>query len=313
MASLQQELLVGLMRVTRKKKQWRHLDRVLAKAREQQARGPVLPPAELSERVAVSRDDSAGFPVFTLGHRVPRGVSAKSALYLHGGGFVRDFAPGHFKLFATLIERTGIEIVAPGYPLAPDHTWRDSREAILALARRIAAEDPAPLVMGDSAGGGWAFLVAQALAAEGSRPEVVAISPFGDALLRDPRTREFDRRDPFLSAVGACAAFKAWAGHDDPARPEISPLSGSFAGIGRVLVFTGTRDVLHPQALQIADAARAVGVPCELVVEEGCVHMYALMPIPEARRAADKIVAFIDQRGRTDLAHVPAALGAERR
>jgi acetyl esterase/lipase len=104
MASLQQELLIGVMRVTRKKKQWEHLDRVLAKVREQQLKGPATPSKEITDRIAVERDDSVGFPVFTLHPKTTDPAQADSrrqALYLHGGGFVRDFAPGHFKLLAT--------------------------------------------------------------------------------------------------------------------------------------------------------------------------------------------------------------------
>jgi hypothetical protein len=48
----------------------------------------------------------------------------------------------------------------------------------------------------------------------------------------------------------------AWAGDDGPLRPEISPLFGSSADLRHVLVFTGTRDTIHPQDVQIANQAR---------------------------------------------------------
>ncbi len=77
--------------------------------------------------------------------------------------------------------------------------------------------------MGDSAGGGLAFNLAQALAADDRHADAVLISTFGDATVSDPRTPAYDRADPYVAAVGVRAVIGAWAGDDDPTRPEISP------------------------------------------------------------------------------------------
>jgi epsilon-lactone hydrolase len=174
----------------------------------------------------------------------------------------------------------------------PGHSWRDSFDAVAELARR--QDGPgAPLLMGDSAGAGYALAVSQVLAAEGRRPGAVLISPYGDALVSDPRTAECDARDPYLATAGVRAVLTAWAGQDDPNRPEVSPLFGTFAGITRMLMFTGTSDTIHPQAHQIHDKAQTESVGSRLVVADGCVHVYPLMPIPEARRAIEMIVDFV--------------------
>ncbi len=292
MPSLQQQAIVVLCRVIRRKKLWQDPERLIQDARKQQRDWPPHPSEKVKQRVQVQTDESLGFPVYTFLPKNGGASAGRQVLYIHGGGYIHAMGAARLKLIATLVERAGLTVVAPCYPLAPDHSWRDSFDALADLARR--QDGPgAPLLMGDSAGAGYALAVTEVLASEGRRPQVVLISPYGDALASDPRTAECDKRDPYLAAVGVRAALKAWAGEDDPERPEISPLFGSFAGIDRMLIFTGTSDTIHPQAHQIHDKAQAEGVACKLVVADGCIHVYPLMPIPEARRAIEMIVDFV--------------------
>jgi len=292
MASVQQQTIIAGLRIIRRKKLWQDPERLLQDAREQQRDWPPNPPEKITQRVQIQTDESRGFPVFTFQPKSGGSSPRRQALYIHGGGYIHAMGAAHFKLIATLVERAGLTVVAPCYPLAPDQGWRDSFDAVVDLARQ--QDGPGtPLLMGDSAGAGYALAVTEILASEGRRPRAVLISPYGDAFASDPRTAKYDARDPYLAAVGVRTALQAWAGDDDPKRPEISPLFGSFAEIERMLIFTGTRDTIHPQAHQIYDKAQADGVDCRLVIEDGCIHVYPLMPIPEARRAIDMIVDFV--------------------
>jgi acetyl esterase/lipase len=292
MASLQQRAITLVHRVRGSKQFAQDPDRLIQDAHEKQRDYPTPPPEKIRRRVDVAIDESIGFPVYTFRPKPGARSSQRHAVYIHGGSYLYDIAPAHFRLIATLVERAGLTILAPIYPLAPAYTWRDSLPQICELARAQTGPG-APLVMGDSAGGGYALAVAEVMASEGRKPAAVLISPYGDALFSDPRTAEYDARDPCLTAVALRAVLLAWVGDDDPQRPEISPLSGSFTGIDRLLVITGTNDVLHPQALQIYDKARAERVYCRLVIADGGLHTYPLLRIPEARRAIDAIIDFI--------------------
>ncbi|WP_326599122.1 alpha/beta hydrolase [Streptomyces sp. NBC_01803] len=292
MTSAQQAAFVAALRLYAMKSRLSDGERTLAGARRLQAGGPARPPGRLGAKVHLSRDDALGFPVHTLRPKRPAMAPGRTVLYLHGGGYVNDFVSQHWAFMASLADRTGATVIAPQYPLAPDHTWRDSFPRVLDLARGPGG--PPPVLMGDSAGGGYALALAQALAAEGGHaPETVLISPFVDATLSHPDTAEHDRADPWLATEGLRACGRAWAGADDPARPEISPLFGDFTGLGRMLVFTGTRDTLHPQIRDLAHRARAAGVPCDLVVAPDCVHVYPILAIPEARAPREAIAAFL--------------------
>ena len=91
----------------------------------------------------------------------PRGTDThRTVLYLHGGGYVAPIDPFHVRYVCRLATALGARIVVPDYPLAPEHTWRDSHAAIADLAARWAGDSEALVLAGDSAGGGYALAVA---------------------------------------------------------------------------------------------------------------------------------------------------------
>ena len=277
-----QRVVIVVLRLQGRKRRWSDGARLVETAREHNARGPVASPSWLAKRVRVQTSDEIGFAVHTLAPLV-ESPGAPTILYLHGGGYIHDFAHQHWTYLTSIVEGSGATVLAAQYPLAPQHTWRDSYEQVVELARGV------DVVMGDSAGGGYALAVAQSLAAEGVARDTVLVAPIIDLTLSSGKTAEYDAADPWLASDGIRHAAAAWAGEDDPARPELSPMFGSFDGLGRVLVFTGTRDLLHPQARQLMRRLPSA----QLVSEPGCVHNYPVLPIPEAARALQTLVAFL--------------------
>ena len=273
-------VVVAVITLQGRKRRWRNGAKLVETAREHNAAGPSAPPPWLAKRVSISTDDAAGFPVHTLRPLVAS-PGAKTILYLHGGGFIHDFAKQHWSYMTSLVEGTGATVIAPQYPLAPQHTWRDSYTPLLELGRDV------DVVMGDSAGGNMALLIAQGLTEVGIQRDAILISPLIDLTLSSAKTAEYDAVDPWLASDGILHAGAAWAGDDDP--QEVSAMFGSFEGLGRVLVFTGTRDTLHPQARQLARRMPSATI----VSERDLVHVYPLLPIPEAARALSIVENFL--------------------
>jgi epsilon-lactone hydrolase len=280
--SFMQRVVIVVLRLQGRKRRWSNGARLVETAREHHAHGPVALPSWLEKRVRVQTESTVGFAVHTLSPLV-ESPGAPTILYLHGGGFIHDFAHQHFTYMTSIVEGSGATVIAPQYPLAPEHTWRDSFEQVVELARTV------DVVMGDSAGGGYALAVSQALAAEGVARDTVLVAPIIDLTLSSGKTAEYDAVDPWLASDGIVHAAAAWAGEDDPALPQLSPMFGSFEGLGRVLVFTGTRDLLHPQARQLVRRLPTA----QLVTERGCVHNYPILPIPEATRALHTLEQFL--------------------
>ncbi len=71
------------------------------------------------------------------------GVRASTVYYLHGGGYVAPIDAYHVRYALRLAALLDAEVVLPDYPLAPEHTWRDSHRALVDdLAART--RDPGP-------------------------------------------------------------------------------------------------------------------------------------------------------------------------
>jgi acetyl esterase/lipase len=86
-----------------------------------------------------------------------------------------------------------------------------------------------------------------------------------------------------------------WAAGEDQTRPELSPLYGDLTGLPPTLMFCGTLDTLYPQCRQLADRGRAQGWDLTYVEQPDLLHVYPILPVPEAKQAMATTVAFLAQ------------------
>jgi epsilon-lactone hydrolase len=229
----------------------------------------------------------------------PRGTDPRRTIvYLHGGGYVSGIDPNHVRYASRLAVEIGARVVMPDYPLAPEHSWRDSHEVIADLAARWAADSPDGLVLaGDSAGGGYALALALTLRDRGGpQPSHVLLhSPWVDLTTSTPETPEFAARDPWLH-LGKLAAYAGWwAGSpDDLGRPEVSPALADLTGLPPALVFCGTRDTLAPGCRLLERRGTGAGWDLTYIEVADLIHVFPLLPgIPEARDAWARTKEFL--------------------
>lgn len=219
--------------------------------------------------VDVRRDDD----VITI---APPSATGVELLWFHGGSYVSDFAPQHFAFLRRLALATGATIHAQVYELAPHQT----AERTVARAAALLERHPDALVGGDSAGGGLA--VAASLAV-GSRRSLLLLSPWLDIRLTDPAIASLEPRDPWLSVTGLRVAGELYRGELSDDDPRVSPLLADLSGLGPSLIVCGDRDILLADSR--AFAAKAPN--SELHVARGMLHVFPLLPIPEARPAVE--------------------------
>ena len=79
--------------------------------------------ARFTRRFSVVTEGAAGFPVHVI---TPRHLDPERTLFMHGGGFMAPIDPFHVRYVARLAAGLRARVVVPDYPLAPEHTWRDS-------------------------------------------------------------------------------------------------------------------------------------------------------------------------------------------
>lgn len=228
----------------------------------------------------------------------PRGTDPhRTVVYLHGGGYVAPIDPFHVRYACRLAEDLGARIVLPDYPLTPEHTWRDSHDAIADLTARWVGDSRELVLAGDSAGGGYALAIALTLRDRGGpqASRLLLHSPWVDLTTSAPETERFTVRDPWLFLGKLRAYADWWAGSpDDLGRPEVSPALADLAGLPPALMFCGTRDTLAPGCRLLARRATAAGWDLTYVELHDLIHVYPLLPfIPEARVAHRRTVEFL--------------------
>lgn len=253
------------------------------------------PPASLHQRFDITTRTVGGFPVYEI---APRAGERKQILYLHGGAYVFEITPYHWGLIAEMADRLGFGITVPIYPIAPEHDFHAMFGMVGKVYRQMLDETEAEdiVFMGDSAGGNMAVVLTM-MAAEEALPlpsRHVLISPGLDMSLANPEVFEAERNDPWLGISGGMEAVRLYSAGFARSDWHISPLYGDLLVLPKTLLLTGSHDLLSPDNLIFAEKARNAGVDVEVVYEEGMFHVWPLIEMPEARRARDSIVAFLN-------------------
>jgi monoterpene epsilon-lactone hydrolase len=227
------------------------------------------------------------FPSYVI---TPRGYEPELTLYyLHGGAFMAPV--DHFQVLwvTRLAKELRARVVLPDYPLTPEHTVHASHEAVADDAATWAGQGPTVLV-GDSAGGGYALAVAQTLRDRGGpqATRLLLVSPWVDlSTSTKDETEALDAVDRWLFIGKLRAYAEWWAGSREAlTRHEASPALASLEGLPPALMFCGTRDLLVPGCRLLHRRAQEAGWDLTYVEEPDLIHVYPILPvIPEARVA----------------------------
>lgn len=288
------------LRVTRANRTYATAEGARARMRESSLRPSTYgPPRRLRRDVRIEVTHDGPWPVYTVSPRTP-GRVVGGLVYVHGGGWVNQISPFHWRLVADVAAGAGIAVTVPIYPLVPHGTAGPTRDTIVRLVRSSTAVHGPTCLAGDSAGGQIALSAALALRESGIRvPRTTLISPALDLTWSNPRIPEVQPSDPWLGTAGGTVLAEAWRGNLPLTDPAVSPLFGDLTGLGPLTVFTGTRDILNPDAHLLVAKARSAGVDVTLHEEPGQLHVYPLVPSRVGRRAARALVEEVAESVRT--------------
>jgi len=269
------------------KKQFSTAEATLARVEELRVRPAAWgPPRRLARRVDISVSTVDGQAVYRVS---PRGVAApRRALYLHGGAYVFQIAAQHWSLIADLAVSARVVFTVPIFPLAPDGVAEEIVPAMTELASALIDEvgEGGTTIMGDSAGGGMALAVAMRLRdLRLGAPRLVLISPWLDISGTDPQLAVIAPTDPWLAVPGSKAAGRLYRGALPEDDPMVSPINGDLSALGPTTMLSGTRDIVNADAARLVKLAPQVGLRLDYHEAPGMLHVYPLLPIPEARAA----------------------------
>ena len=223
--------------------------------------------------------------------------------YTHGGGYISGTCSDHRAMVAKLVACSGVRLLLFEYRLAPEHPYPAALEDTLTAYRWLLKQIKPKtriIIAGELAGGGLCLATLLALRdrkalVEPNLPLPIAgisISPVTDLALTGKPNRVKGSIEP-ERMTEMCSKY--YVGDHDPRDPYISPLYGDLRGLPPLLMFVGTAEGGLDDSLRFAEKAKAAGVDVRLIVGEGQVHCYPLLPdfIPERKQAMVEIQAFI--------------------
>ena len=228
----------------------------------------------------------------------PRAPAAGRPLVLafHGGGWCGGSPEQSRWMAGRIAARTGAIVVAPAYRLAPEHPYPAAVEDcwavlmwVVANADELGADPKRIAVLGDSAGGTLAAVLALRARDEGE-PRIrgqVLIYPLVDLV---------GLRGPGLGGI-----VDHYLGKDVSLAEEwsASPLRArSHAGLPAALVLTARFDPMRSHAERYADALRTAGVEVAVHCPRLATHAYLTLPgiSPASRGGVARIVGFLRER-----------------
>ncbi|MEM7568904.1 MAG: alpha/beta hydrolase [Pseudomonadota bacterium] len=228
----------------------------------------------------------------------------RAVVFYHGGGFVIGDLDSHDSFARRLAEGLTLPVIAVNYRLAPEHAFPAAADDSLAatqwaadhLAFKLGREISGLIVCGDSAGGNLAAVVAQDMAAAGSKAIdlQVLLYPVTD-LAREYPSHSAHSEGKMLERK----AMEYFKDAYDPGRknienPRLSPLFATdYAGLPPAVVVVAELDPLHDEGLVYADKLKAAGVPVKVRDEAGIIHGFYSMrgALPTAEKLTDEMMA----------------------
>jgi acetyl esterase len=223
-------------------------------------------------------------------------------LYLHGGGMVVGGLHSHDDVCAELSLRTGLEVVAVDYRLAPENPHPaftdDAEAAFLQLAR----SGRRVVVAGDSAGGNLTAAVCLRRQVSGG-PKPIGQVLIYPGLGGDPGKGSFidNAEAPLLRTDEALAYFSIISGGRERSQvtdPDIMPLKArDFSGLPPAFIVSADIDPLRDDARDYAEAIRKAGGIAAYRDEPQLVHGY-LRARKMSQRAAASFSAICEAAAR---------------
>jgi acetyl esterase/lipase len=254
-------------------------------------------------------EEIAGVPCRTFR---PEGATP-TAVYLdfHGGGMMIGSPRLDDSRNAAYMEELGVAVVSVDYRLAPEHPYPEGSDDGLAVARWLVENAESAfgtgrlLIGGESAGGYYTVHTLLRVRDELGRAAldrfVAANVIFGVFdISRTPSQRGIrvvegaDMLDPagieFFSRL-----YTPGLTDEERRSPAVSPLYADLRGLPPAIFTVGNADHLLDDSLFLANRWAAAGNEAELAVFPDCGHGFTAFPTEMAKRANERINAFLSR------------------
>ena len=222
-------------------------------------------------------------------------------IYFHGGMYVAEGNTGHKRWLINLFNQASIKLTYVDYPLAPEFTYLETIDMVVKSYKFLTSQYPADdfILMGDSAGGGLALVLAQHLRDHGfeKRPQkLILYSPWVRLDMDNPEMDDFIPKDSILDLDLLQKSARAYGGGADLNDTYLSPYYGSCENLGEVHVFYGGNEMLGPDIKLLEKKCEDSGTKAHFYCYEGMGHDFQLFTfLPESRDVLRKTIEIINK------------------
>jgi acetyl esterase/lipase len=248
---------------------------------------------------------------------LPADGTRRVLLYMHGGAFLTCGVNTHDRLVTMLSKHADTPVLVVNYRMLPKHSIGEAIDDCCDGYRWLRGRGYRPdqvVLAGDSVGGYLSLALAERLVNEGEElAAIVCMSPLMQIAKTARQAHRNIRSDAMFPAksfdVLADLIARAAQRHIVDGRPEeiYEPLDHIEAGLPPTLIHVSGSEALLRDARLAAKRLAAVGVPVQLRVWPGQMHVFqiAALMVPEANRSLRQIGNYI--REATDPYHRRAA------
>ncbi len=247
----------------------------------------------------------------------PTGEAAIGVIvFLHGGGWVVGGLDESDALCRELAVQSGCDVVSVGYRLAPEHPFpaavEDAETALRWVAAQCERREPL-IVMGDSAGGNLATVVARRLRdADGPRLALqILVYPVTDHRMSTPSYRT--HAAPLLIGSDDMRWFWDLYVPDEQVRasPDVSVLATpDLSGMPPTLLLVAGHDPLHDEGVAYGRRLRDAGVV--VAIERYPTMPHGFLPLTGVVGEADDALRLIARTASSAARTRPASPGPSR-
>lgn len=240
-----------------------------------------------------------------------RAESDRVIFYLHGGGYVAGSPATHRGFTMALARKTGAQVFALDYRLAPEHRFPAAVEDAVAAYNWMLGLGVQPnqlVIGGDSAGGGLTLATLLTLRDQGREAPAAAFcfSPWTDLAGTGESLKTNDIKDAMFFGRNVADLGRVYAGTTSLDHPLVSPMYADLRGLPPLRIYVSECEILLDDSVRLAERARKYGVDVDLRIWKDMVHVWPVFVafgLPEARRVLDELAEFIQN------AATPAPVG----
>jgi acetyl esterase/lipase len=233
---------------------------------------------------------------------LPADGTRRVILYMHGGAFLTCGANTHDRLVTMLSKYADAPVLVINYRTIPNHSIGETIDDCYDGYRWLRGRGYGPdqiVLAGDSVGGYLSLALAERLLGEGEElAAIVCMSPLMQIAKAPKQAHPNIRSDAMFSAKAFDAFVDLIArAAQRNGRPEeiYEPLDHIEAGLPRTLIHVSGSEVLLHDARLAARRLAAAGVPVQLRVWPGQMHVFQIAApmVPEATRSLRQIGNYI--------------------